>query len=155
MEPHLPPQPPPDQPAPPPGPEAIRSQRKMSAILWIGCTCMAIALLVLVAWPVIFKQRKAADRVTAISHLKALHLALLDFDSDYGRFPDASTIPMVKSTTSTTLPLGTTTSNDYFRQLVATTAKAEVIFWAKTATTPRKPDNNIAGTHALEKGECA
>lgn len=116
---------------------------------------MSIALLVLVAWPVILRQRKAADRTTAISHLKALHLTLLAFDNDYGCFPDASTIPMVKSATSTTLSLGTTTSNDYFRQLIAAGNKSERIFWAKSATTTRKPDNNITGARALEKGECS
>jgi type II secretory pathway pseudopilin PulG len=116
---------------------------------------MGIALLVLVAWPVILTQRKAADRTKAIGNLKQINLALIDFDNDYGRFPDASTISSVKSATSTTLSLGTTTSNDYFRQLIAAGNKAESIFWARTATTTRKPDNNITGAHALEKGECS
>jgi len=155
METHLPPQPPPDAPAPPPGPEAIRSRRKMRAILWIGGFCMIPTFLALVAWPVILKQTKAADRTKAISNLKALNFALIDFDNDYGRFPDDTTIPMVKATTLTTLPLGTKTSNDYFRQLTAAGNNNEFIFWAKTATTPRKPDGNITGTHAVEKGECS
>jgi hypothetical protein len=153
METHLPPQPPPDVPAPPPGPEAIRSRRKMSAIV-LGI-CLSIALLVVVAFPVVLKKRGAADRTSALNHLKSLHFALIEFDTDYGRFPDASTIASVKSATETTIPLGTTTSNDYFRQLIAAGNRGETIFWAKNSTTPRKPDNNITGTHALEKGECS
>ena len=116
---------------------------------------MVPALLVFVTWPIIAKQRKAADLTTAASNLRALHLSLHDFESSYGRFPDASTISSVKSATSTTLSLGTTTSNDYFRQIIAAGNKAEIIFWAKSATTTGKPDNNITGPHALEKGECA
>ncbi|MCW1925624.1 hypothetical protein OKA05_23905 [Luteolibacter arcticus] len=127
----------------------------MSAILWVGSVCMVIALLVLVAWPVILTQRTAADRTQALGNLKSLYFALLDFDNDYGRFPDDSTIAEVKSATSTTIPLGTTSSNDYFRQLIAAGNRSERIFFAKTAATPHKPDDNISGARALEKGECS
>jgi hypothetical protein len=113
------------------------------------------AMLVAVSWPVIMKQRTAVDRTRAISSLKQMNLALIDFDNDYGSFPDASTIPLVKAATHTTIPLGTRTSNDYFRQLIAAGNKSEKTFWAKTATTPRKPDDDITGSRALEKGECS
>lgn len=125
----------------------------MSSILWVGAIC-CIALLGLVAWPVFLKERAAADRTYALSNLKQLNLSLIDFENDYGRFPDDSTISSVKASTHTTIPLGTTTSNDYFRQLIAIGNK-EGFFWAKTTTTPCKPDDNITGTHALDKGECS
>jgi type II secretory pathway pseudopilin PulG len=48
---------------------------------------LPISILAVLAAPVILKQRKAADRVEAISNVKQLHLALLDFDSDYGKLP--------------------------------------------------------------------
>ena len=155
MEPHLPPQPPPDEPAPPPGPEAIRSQKNMNCMLWVGGISVVFALLVGSA-PVLLRAKKNAPLTEATSNIKQLHLALLDFDADYGRFPDASTIADVQSKTHTTLSLGTSTSNDYFRQLIAAeTAKSETIFWAKTPATPRKPNNDMRGADALKKGECA
>ena len=115
---------------------------------------LSVALLVMVAVPVVIEQIKAADRTYALSNLKQLNFSLIDFDNDYGRFPDDTTIPMVKASTHTTIPLGTKTSNDYFRQLVAV-GNSEKFLWAKTTTTPRKPDGNITGTHAVEKGECS
>jgi hypothetical protein len=154
MEPHLPSQPPPDAPAPPPGPEAIRSQKNMNCMLWIGGILVAFVIFGL-STPLWLRAKKAPNRTEALNNLRQLHLALIDFDADYGRFPDASTIADVQSRTHTTLALGTSTSNDYFRQLIAAkTAKNETIFWAKTPATPRKP-NNILGADALKKGECA
>ena len=73
---------------------------------------LSIALVVVVAVPVVLKQIRAADRTYALSNLKQLNLSLIDFDNDYGRFPDDTTIPMVKASTRTTIPLGTKTSND-------------------------------------------
>ncbi|MEK7951238.1 hypothetical protein WKV53_12045 [Luteolibacter sp. Y139] len=96
----------------------------------------------------------AADRVEATNNIKQINLALIDFENEYGTFPNSSTIPSVKAATSTTLALGNKTSNDLFRQLIAAGTKSEKIFWAKTAGTPRKGDD-ILGADALKKGECA
>ena len=151
----LAPQPPPDAPAPPPGPEAIRSHRVMRRILVAGTLSIIgilIAGMILIA---VRRPHRGSSLTEATSNMKSLHLAILEFDSDYGSFPDASTMAEIKATTSTTLPLGTTSSNEIFRQLMATTVRSESAFWARTAITPRKPDNNISGGHALEKGECA
>jgi hypothetical protein len=60
----------------------------------------------------------------------------------------------VKAKTSTTLALGSSSSNELFRQLIATGTKSEKIFWAKSAGTPRKP-NDVFGADTLKKGECA
>lgn len=147
----LPPQPPPDAPAPPPGPEAVRSRAWMQGILWAGGLSL---LFLFLSSPLFLRSRKASDRTEAINNIKQVGLALLEFDSEYGSFPDASTIGAVKAATSTTLPLGSATSNDLFRQLIATGNKSEKIFWAKTPSTPRKPDD-ILGPGALKKGECA
>ena len=156
MEPTLLPQPPPDAPAPPPGPEARRSRQKMSMILWLGGISI---FLIVVAVPLITsgnpRRGRYSDRVEATNNIKQAHLALLDFDSDYGAFPDASTISAVKAKTSTTLALGSSNSNELFRQLIAAdTARGEYIFWARSAGTLRKP-NDILGADTLKKGECA
>jgi hypothetical protein len=154
MDLQLPPQPPPDVPAPPPGPEALKSQRKMKWILRVGGSCVVLLLLAFLLAPVVLKSRKASDRTEAVNNIKQVNLALIDFDSDYGAFPDASSIPAVKAATSTTLALGSSSSNELFRQLIAVGNKSEKIFWAKTAGTPRKGDD-ILGAGALKKGECA
>lgn len=153
MEARLPDQPPPDAPAPPPGPEAIRSRKVMAAIYWIGGLSIVIPAVLILLAPLVLRSRKKGPQTEATNNIRQLHLALFQFDSDYGRFPDATTIADVQARTHTTLALGTATSNDYFRKLIATgAAKSESIFWAKTSATPRKP-NNILGAHTLKKGE--
>jgi hypothetical protein len=90
----------------------------------------------------------------AVNNLRQIGLSLSAFEEEYGRFPDATTIPAVQSTTGTSLALGSSSSNDLFRQLLATVGKSEKIFWAKTPTTPRKPDD-VLGKDALVPSECA
>jgi len=127
----------------------------MAAIYWIGGLSIVIPAVLILFAPLILRSKKKSTQTEATSNIKQLHLALLDFDADYGRFPDAATIADVQSRAHTTLALGTATSNDYFRQLIAAeTVKNETIFWAKTPATPRKP-NNILGTDTLKKGECS
>lgn len=107
----------------------------------------------MVVWPVFLKQRTAVDRTLGISSLKQMGLSLIEFDTEYGSFPDATTIDDVKAATKTSLELGDRTSNDLFRQLVATGNKTERIFWAPQPGKRRKP-NDILGSDALAKGEC-
>ena len=127
----------------------------MNVILLLGGAFVFLTL-TLLSQPgtISSSQKKAADKTEAISNIKQVHLALLDFESDYGAFPDASTIPAVKAKTSTTLALGSSNSNELFRQLIATGTKSEKVFWARSAGTPRKP-NDIFGADTLKKGECA
>lgn len=126
----------------------------MGWILWGGGSCLVLLVLAGLSAPLFLKSRRASDRTEAINNIKQVNLALIDFDNDYGSFPDASTIPAVKASTATTLSLGTSSSNDLLRQLIATGNKSEKIFWAKSAGTPRKGDD-ILGADALKKGECA
>ncbi|MCW1887148.1 hypothetical protein OKA04_20585 [Luteolibacter flavescens] len=150
----LPPQPPPDVPAPPPGPEAVKSRRKMKGILWIGIACM---LTIFFAGFIIMpseRNRRIADRTEASQNIRQVHIALLDFESEFGSFPDTSTSRVVKTDTGTKLNLGSgSSSNELFRQLIAYGVNVESIFWAKTAVSPRKP-NNVLGSNTLAKGEC-
>jgi hypothetical protein len=126
----------------------------MNCMLWVGGISVVLMLIVGSA-PLWLRARKNSTRTEATHNIRQVHLALLDFDADYGRFPDASTIVDVRTRTHTTLTLGTSTSNDYFRQLIAAgVAPSEKIFWTKTPATPRRP-NDILGADALKKGECA
>ncbi|MEK7952566.1 hypothetical protein [Luteolibacter soli] len=94
-------------------------------------------------------------RTEAIDHAKQINLAFIDFDNDYGSFPDDSTIADVNDATGSSLPPSASSSNEIFRQLIAAGNKTEKIFWAWSPATPRKPDENISAGHALEKGECS
>ena len=151
----LPAQPPPDTPAPPPGPEALWSRQKMRWI--IGAGILSILGLALALPYSRWKRTRitGCDVTETTNNARQLHLALFNFDSDYGRFPDASTVAAVKADTGTTVTLGTSSSNELLRQLLVTVCKAESVFWGPSELTPRKPDNDMSGSRALEKGECS
>lgn len=111
-----------------------------------------IAALAGLSAPVILKQRKAADRTEALNNIRQIGVALIEFDNEYGAFPDNNTAPEVKEATGTDLNFAGTFSNDYFRQLIAGGLKSEKPFYCKTAYT-KKPDDNFNQGKALEKGE--
>lgn len=140
---------------PPPSEAALRSQKWWRWILGVGIGLILFLLLVWMTTPVVIRAKKKSDLTEAVSNLRQIGLALFEFDADYGRFPDSSTAIDVKDATLTSLALGTTSSNDYFRQLIASEiCQKEFIFYARTPTS-KKPDNVFDGSNALEKGECA
>jgi hypothetical protein len=146
------PQPPPDAPVPPPSAVAIRSRRFRFWIWIVGL--VSVACVILVLRNVILVQRNNAFTTEAHANLRAMTCAFGEFDTDYGRFPDASTITEVRDRTGSLTPLGTKTSNDFLRQLiVAEILPTEVACYAAIAGC-HKPDNRMGGTLTLEKGEC-
>jgi hypothetical protein len=125
----------------------------MKNILWLGGISVVISYGFLFL-PTFCRGNPArVPRTEGLSNIRQVGLGLFAFEKDYGRFPDATTIPAVQAATGTTLALGTSSSNDLFRQLLATVGRSEKIFWAKTAMTPKKP-NDILGVDALVAGEC-
>ncbi len=100
------------------------------------------------------RQAKQADRIHALSNLRDISHELLEFESQYGRFPDDSTLTPVKAQDDTGLRFGTRTSNEYFRQLLATGRKSEEIFCANISPRFFYPDDLI-GPKALERDECS
>ncbi|WP_367871711.1 hypothetical protein [Luteolibacter sp. Populi] len=93
-------------------------------------------------------------RISAINSLKSAAFALTEFDLAYGRYPDASTAAAVKEATGTPLTLGSATSNQLFRQLLAT-GSLESHLWAKTTVSPQRPDDIFTtDATALQAGEC-
>lgn len=141
-------QPPPDAPAPPPIEAAILSQW-----IWIVGSVTLVILLVLLS-PVLFRVRRFEGQTEPVNNARQIGIALFEFQTEYGQFPDVSTIEVVKRSTSSDLDLGTKSSNDFFRQLMATKiAQGEFMFYAKIAGA-RRPDNNFTQAEALKKGEC-
>jgi hypothetical protein len=124
----------------------------MIFLLLLGGISVAITSLVVC---VRFLPKKvSADELEARSNLIQVYWELLVFDKDYGRFPDSTTVTRLHITKGTIDHLGTTSSNDFFRQIIATGNRRETIYFAASSVTPRKP-NNILGIDALAKGECA
>lgn len=111
-----------------------------------------IAALAGLSAPMILRQQKQAAKTEAISNAKQIGLALLEFDQEYGSYPDSDTAETVQESTGTELNLSGNSSNDYLRQLIAMGVQSEQIFFTKTPYT-RKPDDAINGTKALEAGE--
>ncbi len=98
-------------------------------------------------------HRNKAAITEARNDLRSMSCFLLEFDSAYGKFPDASTINLVREQSGSSVQLGTETSNDYFRQLIAAQMiHSETPFYARIPETHR-PDNVFDPAHALEKGE--
>lgn len=119
---------------------------------YIGIFVM-IAMLAGLTAPMVIRQRKKADQTVAVSNARQIGLALMEFESEYGRYPDDSTARLVADDTKTPKITGSS-SNARFQQLFsASLTQSENMFYAKTSGT-RKPDGNISGDQALAPGEC-
>ncbi|NWK57670.1 type II secretion system protein [Verrucomicrobiaceae bacterium N1E253] len=109
-----------------------------------------IAALAGFATPLVLKQMKKADMATATHNAKQLHLALFEFDQDYGFFPD--------SADSAGLGASGNTANDVLRQLFLNgNVTSEENFYAKTAFS-KQPDGDVGNesndyNNALDNGE--
>ena len=64
-------------------------------------------------------QRNKALQAFAISNLRQIGLALFEFETEYGSFPDEKTAAAVKEATGTKADLKAATANDCFFQLIA------------------------------------
>lgn len=119
---------------------------------YLGILVM-IAMLAGVTAPMVIRQRKKADQTEAISNARQIGLSLMEFESEYGRYPDATTAPLVANDRGTPEITGSS-SNARFRQLIrAELTQSESMFYAKADGT-RKPDGDISGDSAIAPGEC-
>jgi hypothetical protein len=89
-----------------------------------------------------------------VNNARQIGLVMMEFDMEYGKYPDSTTIAAVQAATGNIVPPGTKTSNDFFRQFFAAEmTQREDMFYAKSKST-HKQDGLTAGIHFLEKGEC-
>lgn len=115
-----------------------------------------IVALAALATPAIMKQRKKADMVQAVSNAKNIHLIMLDFEGDFGSFPDSTTAQESSNAQAFT----GNASNILLGQLIAEGyVKSEDIFYAKGGNPAgnKKPDNvitPISTSTILKAGEC-
>jgi len=116
-----------------------------------------IAALAGLTAPMVIRQRKKADQTEAVNNAKQIGLAMFEFETEYGSFPDGTLGAEINTRVGGALvaPTTITTSNDAFRQIMAAgIAGSEQMFFCKTAYSSSKPDNvaNLA-TEALKKGD--
>ncbi|MFC7337630.1 hypothetical protein ACFQY0_10615 [Haloferula chungangensis] len=137
-----------------PGEEAPVS-REAPAFRWTVSMVGAVILLIggLVLWPMILRQRKAVDRTRAIGNCKQIGLALLEFEQEFGAFPNEKTAELVRRSTKTPLDLPGRSTNAAFRQLVAFGIGAEAIYYCVHPEMDKKPDGDISPGKAIEAGE--
>lgn len=113
-----------------------------------------IATLAGVGVPAIISQKKKGDRTEATQNAKSVGMAMFNFEQDYGSYPSEATgTEVAESNPDSGMTFGTTTSNDFFRQLLAAGyLDSEKPFFAKGAYT-KKPDNVMSQGKALAAGE--
>lgn len=146
-------QPPPDTPK-----RQVNSFEFDSLLWWKKSGIWIVGIFVLLGF-LSYRQpghgnRKNASQTQAVNNARQIGMALFEFEAEYGRFPDATTTAEVRRKTGSLLPLGTKTSNDFFRQLIAAeTVQQAVMFYAKINGC-KKPDMWGAPSADLAKGEC-
>ncbi len=113
-----------------------------------------IAALAGLTAPMVIRQRKKADQTEAVNNARQIGFALLEFETEYTRFPDSTSGAEVTAATGVEVKTGNT-SNALFSQLFAAgMTQSEAMFYCKSAYT-KKPDGNItSATLTLDEGEC-
>jgi hypothetical protein len=123
---------------------------KYSFALVFICVLLVFVLFMLV--PPIKSSHKKMEMTQAISNSKQIYLLMMDFENDYGCFPDDETEANSEYLDAFRGPH----SNDYLGQLIAGGyTKSEEIFYAFDKRYSAKPDDVISPREKiLQKGEC-
>ncbi len=126
----------------------------MSSLYKILALCMVVGCLALVSRPRV-GCRKDPRRIEALNNARQLHLALMDFERRYGRFPDDETMQRLAGEKGFE-PFTLRNSNDYLRLLVAAGGDSEKSgYCPHKVLRSRKPDGVIAPLgEAFAPGEC-
>ena len=136
--------------------ETVSEEKKSGWSLGMWLLFGILVLLVMGALAPMFyghRGRHNSDPREAVHNARQLGLALFEFETEYGSFPDETTATKVRQKTGTRLLLGNTSSNDYFRQLVA----AEIVsndrlFYAKTAFSKKSAGSEKPSDWILDPG---
>jgi hypothetical protein len=120
---------------------------------YLGILILGVAMLAGLTAPMVIKQRNKANQIEAVNNAKQVGIAMFEFETEYGNFPDDSTASAVADATNTPKISGNS-ANDRFRQLIrAGISQSEILFYAHVPGV-RKPDGLIDGDNALAPGEC-
>ena len=136
-----------------------QERQRRSAVKWFVFKCAFMSLVIFIIAVMVsdlyrVNRRSRSYRLTqAISNSKQIYLVLMDFEADYGYFPDDHTAlkdPALSGFTGIY-------SNDYLGQLIAGgyTRSEEIFYALDKRHRARKPDDVIAPvSRILEKNEC-
>jgi prepilin-type N-terminal cleavage/methylation domain-containing protein len=131
----------------------VQTTRRGFTLVELLVVIVIIASLAGLTAPMVIRQRKKADQTEAVSNAKQIGLAMFEFETEYGSFPDTSTAATVTANTGTAYVMSAANSNGIFLQLFgAGYTQSEAMFYAKAKDT-KKPDGNIVGAEALAAGE--
>lgn len=133
---------------------AIPPSKSFGWPFWI---ILAVILFILAGLtrPMVHRSHRNPGQTEAVSNLRQVGLALFEFESEYGAFPNEKTAAKVTKKTKTDLDLSGTSSNALFRQLFAAgITQSEQMFYAKV-NGARKPDGDFSAGKALARGEVA
>ncbi|MEO5914020.1 MAG: hypothetical protein ABIS50_07280 [Luteolibacter sp.] len=125
----------------------------MKWLIQIGVGSMVLLLLLFVLQKM-GRMRDHGER-EIYNNARQVGMALFEFETEYGHFPESSTVAEVKRKGGSLLTLGGHSSNDLFAQLFAAgIAQSESMFYAKSKAS-KKPDAiwNSDAT-VLAHGEC-
>jgi prepilin-type N-terminal cleavage/methylation domain-containing protein len=122
-----------------------QTSRRGFTLIELLVVIVIIAALAALTAPMVIRQRKKADQTEAVSNARQIGLALFEFETEYGTFPDSLTATAVATATGATGSIPVATSNDRFRQMVQSgIVGSESIFYSKTAYTVKKVDDIIS-----------
>ncbi len=129
-------------------------QRRGFTLVELLVVIVIIASLAGLTAPMVIRQRKKADQTEATSNARQIGLAMFEFETEYGSFPDGQTqTDVTENNPDSNVKPDTASANGYFRQLVtAGITQSEQMFYAKTGLT-KKPDGVINGNDALAARE--
>ena len=130
------------------------NQNRTSLLNWIMLAVVLAFLLMYIAGPLLRHSHRDTEIISSVNNARNLGLALLEFEQEYGRFPDASTAEKVREKADKPLNFSFASSNDYLFQLIAAKiVPDDMLFYAKTAYTHRPGKQRDQGEKSLDPGE--
>lgn len=103
--------------------------------------------------PMVIRSKMRSEQTSAVNNLRRIGIALFEFETEYGSFPDSTTAAVVKANTGTKLRLTDRTSNDVFVQLLAAGLGEEKMFETFSKATQRPDGEWSTDKTALAHGE--
>ena len=137
--------------------EERRKQKRRDGFLILMLMLLAAVLVFLIRSSLANDEKRGKRLIEreTFNNLRQIGLGLAEFEAEYGKFPDASTIVEVKKQTGTPLMLKDASSNDLFRQLLAGKfVQSERVFGAFEMNSKLPDGLDDKDTNALTAGEC-
>lgn len=120
--------------------------------MWI-LLIVVVLVFCLLSLPLMLRKKRDRGQTEAVSNARQIGLALFEFQNEYGKFPDESTAAKIREKTGMRDHLGSTSSNDYFQQLIAAGIVSDkFIFFAKTGFTKKQKQSDQAAGGPLAPG---